>query len=68
MGGTKEIFLSVDLRCFDHAPQLSINDGDGGYRIAGAKYDGSSKPILKHVLTPTDVKEIRRYLNKVEAA
>lgn len=60
------VYLSVDIRLFDHAPQLSINGSDSGYRIAGAKYDGKSKCLLRHELSAQDVKEIRSYCDEAE--
>jgi len=43
--------------------QLSINlKGSFGYRIAGPKFDGSSKTLLEHELTTRDAAEIRDYL------
>lgn len=43
--------------------QLSIGDKNGGYRIAGPKFNGSGKPLLEHRLTERDAKEIRYYLD-----
>lgn len=44
--------------------QLSIGDKNGGYRIAGPKFNGSGKPILEYRLTDRDAKEIRYYLDR----
>lgn len=44
--------------------QMSIGDGNGGYRIAGGKYDGMGKTLMEHTLTLRDAEEIRRYLDK----
>jgi hypothetical protein len=59
------IYFSIDRRSRDGALQLSINDDNTGYRIAGPKYDGNGQSLIRHELTPNDVDEIRSYLNKV---
>jgi hypothetical protein len=56
-----EIYFSIDKTPEGHL-QLSINGDGGGYRISGPKYDGRSKTIKQHILTPRDVEEIRSYL------
>jgi hypothetical protein len=56
-----EIYFSIDKTPEGHL-QLAINNDSGGYRISGPKYDGRSKTVKKHVLTPCDVEEIRSYL------
>ena len=48
--------------------QISIGDDHGGYRIAGPKFDGSSKLLSKRTLDKRDIAEIRKYLDKAEAA
>ena len=58
------IFISVDQRS-DGAVQVSISDENGGYRIAGAKYDGTGKTLLKRELTASDANEIKRYLRAI---
>lgn len=67
----KGIYLSIDRRG-DGQLQLSIGkqDADGGgigYRIAGPKYDGSGKTLLRHFITERDVDEIRAYLAQTSA-
>jgi hypothetical protein len=49
--------------------QLSIDDQDGGYRLHGPKFNGSSsKPVLSCPLdSMSKIAEIRRYLNEAEA-
>jgi hypothetical protein len=64
---TNKVYFTVDRRAVDGAMQLSINvdsaDGGGhGYRIAGPKYDGNGKVVLRHELSDRDVSELRRYL------
>lgn len=63
----KRPFISVDRRECDGALQIAIaiEDDDGsshGYRIAGPKYDGRGKTLLKHYISERDVSEIRSYL------
>jgi hypothetical protein len=61
---SEEIYMTIDQR-EDGSLQLSIEGDDGGYRIAGPKYAGTSKPLLRHELTRKDVQEIRSYLRRV---
>ena len=61
-----EIYLSVDRDELTGGIQLSINDGSGGYRIAGPKYCGQSVTLRKHVLTKRDAEEIGAYLRRVK--
>ena len=61
-----EIYLTVDRDEITGGTQISINDDNGGYRIAGPKYCGMSKTIKRHVLTKRDVEEIRSYLKQVK--
>jgi hypothetical protein len=57
------VYISVDQRAADGAIQVSIgHEGGSGYRIAGPKYDGSGKTLLKVFLSETEKKEIRAYL------
>lgn len=62
----KEVYFSIDENALGLI-QLSINDGDVGYRICGPKYDGTSRTIKKHKLSASDVAEIRRYLRAVSS-
>lgn len=61
------IYLSIDKRTRDGALQLSIGDEQEGtgYRIAGPKYDGDGKTLLRHILTDADVSAISSYLRRV---
>lgn len=43
--------------------QLRIGDGTTGYRLAGPKYSGNSKPLQRALITEHDAREIRRYLD-----
>jgi hypothetical protein len=45
--------------------QLSIGDENGGYRLAGPKFNGSGKCLLSKTLDARDVEEIRSYIDKV---
>lgn len=59
----KIISLTVSKDGWTKGLQLSIDAGDGGYRIAGPKFNGSSTVLLTHQLDQRDVDEIRRYLD-----
>ena len=69
LGGVQAmtIYFSID-QTPEGGIQLAINDDCGGYRIFGPKYDGRSKTIGRHKLTPRDVEEIKRYLARVGEA
>lgn len=43
--------------------QVSIGDKDGGFRLYGPKFNGSSTPICEIKLSESDAVEIRRYLD-----
>ncbi len=60
-----EIYLTVDQRRSDGAFQMSIGTADSGYRIAGPKYDGTNRSVLRRKLTKRDADEIRSYLDKI---
>ncbi len=45
-------------------PQLSIGNGDGGFRLMGPKFDGTGKLLGQRVLTERDATEIRCYLDR----
>lgn len=62
----KSPYLSVDRDKLTGGIQISINDGTGGYRIAGPKHCGMSETLRSHVLTKRDVQEIRAYLREVK--
>lgn len=64
------VYISVDQRSIDGAMQISIGiqdeSGHGhGYRLAGPKYDGRGKTLLRHVLSERDATEVKVYLDKV---
>lgn len=67
------VYLSVDRDKLTGGLQLSINDDNGGYRLAGPKYCGMSKTLQKCILNERDIDEItaylktaRRYLKKMK--
>ena len=60
-------YISIDKRAVDGALQISIGEEDEngsshGYRIAGPKYDGFGKTLLKHYISERDIEEIKYYL------
>lgn len=57
------VYFSIDISS-EGSLQLSIDDGNGGYRICGPKYNGGSRTIRRHKITPRDVEEIRAYLRR----
>ncbi|EKS37799.1 hypothetical protein [Afipia clevelandensis] len=65
---TSKIFLCVDRDGWTGGYQLSIDDDHGGFRIAGPKYNGSSKSIIRHQITARDAGRIREYLDKIAPA
>lgn len=63
------VYFSIDRDGWTKKLQLCINDeGEGGYRIAGPKYNGSSKTLLIHILSERDVAELRECLDRVAAS
>lgn len=61
---TEKIRIDVDKDGWTKGLQLSIGDDSGGYRLAGPKFNGSSKPVLRAELDERDAREIRAYLAK----
>lgn len=61
-----KVWLTVDQRSFDGAIQVSIGNDRIGYRIAGPKYDGSGKQLLKKQLTKSEKTEIMSWLENIE--
>lgn len=65
-----EVFIELSKDLYTGGYQLSIGvelDGYGhGYRIAGPKFAGNSKSLLKKKLEKYDVEEIQKYLEMVE--
>jgi hypothetical protein len=61
--------LYIDIDVSRAGYQLSISTEAGsGYRLAGPKYDGSSKSIMRHALSERDVVELRQMLDKAYPA
>ena len=60
-------FICVDKDGWTGALQLCIeHEGGSGFRLAGPKYNGSSKRLLTHEITPGQADEIRTYLDQSE--
>ena len=67
---TQRIVIDVDRDGWTKGLQLNIaqldeNDAGHGYRLAGPKYNGSSKNLLRRELDKRDAREIRQYLDAV---
>jgi len=45
--------------------QVDENGSGSGYRLHGPKFNGSSTPLLKHVVDERDAAEIRKFLDDV---
>ena len=61
---TQDVQLRVDRDGLTGRLQLNIsNPNAGGFRLAGPKYNGSSKNLLTVKLTSRDAREIRAYLD-----
>ena len=58
------VYLSVDRDRLTGGIQLSINDENGGYRLAGPKYCGASVTLLTCVLNERDIAELSSYLRR----
>ena len=60
-------FICVDKDGWTGALQLCIeHEGGSGFRLAGPKYNGSSKRLLTHEITAGQADEIRTYLDQSE--
>jgi hypothetical protein len=70
------ISIEVDRDGWTGQLQLSIRDnnvdgngrevaGGGGYRLAGPKFNGSSKRVLSARIGHVEARQIRRYLDKI---
>ena len=63
------VVISVDQDGWTKGYQLSIGDDGGGYRLSGRKFNGSSKAVLRCVLTrQRDLSEIEAYCRQARAA
>lgn len=66
MSGVVSITVSRDG--WTKGLQLSIDDDDGGYRLAGPKFNGSSETLLQYKLTSLrDIDEIEAYCKRARA-
>lgn len=66
---TGHIYMNVDQDGITGGLQLSIGAYDEtgaghGYRIAGPRYSGTGRKLLKRRLTERDAQEIRAYLDQ----
>lgn len=59
-----EIYIEVGKNSIGQL-QIAIGDGSTGYRIAGGKFDGGGKSLIRRVIDKQDADEIRRYLDKI---
>ena len=55
--------VTLDISQHKYGIQVSIGDERTGHRLAGPKFDGTSVPIKKIVLTQQNADEIRGYLD-----
>lgn len=63
------VVISVERDGVTGGLQLSIGDDDSGFRLAGPKFNGTSKPVLTHKLTnERDLDEIEAYCKRARAA
>jgi len=57
-----EIKIEVYQDGWTNGLQVCICDHNGGYRIAGPKFNGSGKLLLSKTLNERDIQEIQSYL------
>ena len=62
--GNREAVIEVFRDGWTGGLQLLIGDEDGGYRLAGPKFNGSGECVLKARLTERDASQIRHYLDR----
>jgi hypothetical protein len=60
----ERLFITVDRDGWTKGTQVSLSTDSGGYRLAGPKYNGSSKNLVQEELAERDAREIRRMLDK----
>lgn len=58
-----EVYFDLDRDDLTGGLQLSINDGNGGYRIVGPKFSGSSKRLQHYRISERDAEKIKEYLD-----
>lgn len=63
---SKPVYLTVSNAGGNNL-QLSIDDEDGGYRLHGPKFNGSSRPLIQHRLTARDCDELEQYIAQARA-
>lgn len=62
--GGEKVKLSLSKDGWTGGLQFSIGDKNGGYRIAGPKFNGSGKLLLEHTITERDANKIRCYFDR----
>ena len=61
------VYLVVSVDGWTNGIQLSVNDEGGGFRLAGPKFNGSQKTLLKWVLDERGCAELEAYIAKARA-
>lgn len=64
MADPKGLHFCVDKDGWTGGLQFSIDDANGGFRLVGPKYNGSSKRLLTYVPSDRDLAEIARYIER----
>lgn len=57
-------FLAVSRDGWTGQLQLSIEDENGGFRLKGPKFNGSSETLLKAEIDERSAERIRQYLDQ----
>ena len=65
----KRVVINVDrdgwTKCFQLSVDVEDEAGGGfGYRLAGPKFNGSSTSVFKHVLSESDARQLRSFIDK----
>lgn len=58
-----EVYLDLDRDDLTGGLQLSVSDGNGGYRIVGPKFSGNSRRLQHYRVSERDTAKIREYLD-----
>lgn len=62
------LYIEISRDAWTNGVQISVNDNDGGYRLSGPKFNGSQSIIAKAVLGKYERAELRKYLDRADAA
>ena len=62
------VYISVYRDGLTGGVQLSIDDEDGGFRLAGPKFSGNSSPLIRCELDLRTCNELEHYISKARAA